>query len=84
MADRRDPDQRIQHDLWRLKQRLRVLEEERAEYLEQKLQGRLRHPADFERFIGLATVLDDTGRIDWLILEQRLARLLQERPELAA
>lgn len=84
MVDRRDPEQRVQHDLRKLKARVRALEQERAEYVERVLQGRLRHPEDFERFIGLATVEDGEGRIDWLVFEQRLARLLQDRPELAA
>lgn len=84
MVDRRDPEQRLQHDLRRLKLRVRSLEQERVEYVERFLTGRLKHPEDFDRFIGLATVEDDTGRIDWFVFEQRLARLLHDRPELAA
>lgn len=83
MTDR-DPDERVKRDLWRLKQRIRSLEAERAEYIERWLADRLRHPTDFERFVGLSTIEDSEGRIDWLVLEQRLARLLSERPELAA
>lgn len=84
MADRRDPDQRMQRDIWKLKQRIRALEQERAEYVGRILAERLRHPDDFERFIGLSTIEDDEGRIDWLVFEQRLAALLRARPELAA
>ncbi len=84
MSDRRDPAARQLADIRRLKARVATLEAERAEYVEKVLEGRLRHPDDFERFVGLTTVLDDSGRIDWLALERRLAQLLRDRPELAA
>lgn len=84
MTDRRDADKRVKSDLLRLKQRVRSLEAERAEYVERWLGDRLKHPTDFERLSGPTIVEDSDGRINWLVLEQRLAQFLSERPELSA
>lgn len=47
------------------------------------LQGRLVEPRDFEVYVGVDTVTDDDGRIEWARVETLVDELIAQRPHLA-
>ncbi|MBF4463451.1 MULTISPECIES: hypothetical protein [unclassified Rathayibacter] len=48
------------------------------------LRGRLRDPSDFDHSIGLDTVTDELGRIDWRLVSSRIDQLIDAKPHYAA
>lgn len=72
-------DEQARHE-----QTLGALRAANRQLLQLALRDRLRDPGDFEIFVGIDQVVDDSGRIDWVRVNGLVDTLLEMRPHLVA